>query len=228
MQQGVFILWGFAVLASAGSWFYLRLATMRWGAPESRRKITGSELARQVLDRHGHGRMSISPHSGVGWAHLSSRQGSLLLRETVYDGTKLRDLGLAMHEASHLFVKTPSPVPANLRAGAGHTFRVTILASWGLVLLGVLFPILKGLAVAGELLFLAIFLFTFSGLREELEVTESAVGTLTKLEGFEVDERMAIRRLLAALRFLPFAELWGTPFSILKPGKKMPAKLLPI
>ncbi|MBI2166668.1 MAG: zinc metallopeptidase [Candidatus Omnitrophica bacterium] len=224
MQQGFFVLWCFSVVASAVSWFYLKVFLTRFGSAESRRRMTGSELARQVLDRHGAGRRSIHSYSGAGRAHFPSRPDGLLLSEAVYDGTKLSDLSLALHEASHFFAGTPSPVPGNLRAGAGHSFGVTILVSWGLVLLGTLFPALKGLAGAGEFLFLAIFLFTFSGLREEWEVTEGAAGALTKLEGFEVDERVAIRRILAALPFLPFAELFATPFSFLKTRKKIPVK----
>ncbi len=222
MQHGIFLLWLLSLFASAGCWLYLEVTFFCFGRQKTRRRLTGCELARQLLDLSGLRQATVTSLPVRGRAHLSAVGEAVRMSEGVYYGTRLSDLSLALHEAGH-FLATHSPVPPFLRQGAGRSLRIPLVASWLFVGAGAFFPPVRWLASLGYLIFLTVFFLAFASLPEEGEVTERAVAVLTKLEGFELDEKVRLKRLLKALFVLPLAEVFAGLLEMSKratPSKK--------
>lgn len=213
MQEGVFILWLVSLVVSLTSWLAAKVTFFRLGRGDTRRKITGLEMARQVLDGSGRHGMAIIPVTGSGALHRTPYGDKLLLPEKVYYGTKLSELSLALHEAGHQLTGSKSPIPAHVRLGAGRSLRNALRVSWVLVILGFLAAPFGWLSFFGRILFTAVFFLVLTGLREEHEATQSVLERLGKLEGFEVDELVRIGRLSKAVPWIAFGEILSVPFS---------------
>lgn len=217
MQDGFLFLSILAGVASLAAWFYVEISLAREGGFQSRRQVTGYELARQVLDANQHPRTAINPAVTRGRLHFGFQWDQLLLGENVYYGTRLVDLAATLHEVSHLLAASKSLIPAALRP-QGRFFRIVITGAWLLILSGILLPG-RGLNHLGQFLLILTFFLSCASLGEEWEVTERAVGGLKQLDGFETGERVRLRRLLKAILWIPVAEIFDAPISVLLPKK---------
>ena len=220
MQEGLLFIWLVSFAVTLGSWIYLEMVRTREAAFESRRKITGCELARQILDRNHLNRISVTWDSEPGSAHRGPRFNQLVLPEKIYYGTRLADLAGSLQGASHLVEESGSFVPASIRIRRAAPFRMGVCAAWFLVLMGMLLPGWKWIFHSGETLFVLAFLVVLVSWADEGEVTQRAFSSLALLEGLGPDELVRMKRLLQAMRWTPFAELIQIPLSLLFRNKK--------
>lgn len=207
MQQGFFILWILALGVSMVSWLYLKMVSTREGAFQNRRRITGCELARQALDRTRLHSVAIDLVVKQKRTYSNLHLDRLSLAKKVYYGTKLTELAQALWECGHLLLKSSSL--AYFIGGILETkpTRILIAVSWILIFAGFLFPSLRGMATAGQFLFIAIFFLALTVLLGEWEVMDRVVVNLSQSEGLETNEKIRIRRILNAMRWMPLADL---------------------
>ena len=213
MQLGLFFLWVLSAGAAFLAWFALEMAWVSSKGRESRRRMTGCELARQVLDRNRLNYISLHAAPSGGRIHLGLEADQLALHEKIFYGSELSHLAAALHEAGHFLSGNRLPLPAGLRRFQRNTVRVGVLLSWIGVAIGFLFPSQAGWAAWGELIFILITLRALSRLGEEWEATDRSLSQLLSLEGFGTDERVGIKRVLDRLRWSPLAEIMSAPFS---------------
>lgn len=205
-----------AVMVSVTAWLYIKIAERNVNQLESRRRITGCELARQVLDSRVRGRVSVTAAGGAGLSHLGRSTESLTLNERVFFGGRLSDLSRSLHETHHLLTVGKSAVPLRWGMAIGRTLRVPLAVSLFIIVMEIFFPLWAGVAFWGELSFLAIFLFALASMAGEWEVTQNAISHLSRLEGFEMDEKIRMKHFLAVLGWAPLAELIAGPLALLK------------
>jgi len=212
MQQGVFLLWVICVGVSLGVWIYLEVSLSRYGSLQTRRKLTGYELARQILDRHQSGRVPIEavPQG----RDLGASLDKLFLREEDYRGSRLAHLARSLFGATRLLVGSKSVASLYLRGLGERSFQWVIVSSWVLVLLGAAFRFARPAATLGQILFVLSGLLAVASLGEEFEVGKRSVSNLMSVEGFELDEKVRMKKLLESLRWWPFALLIQAPFSL--------------
>ena len=202
MQPGLFLLWSLTVFGAAAAWFYLQISMKTRENFRSRRGITGCELARQVLDRYQFSQAAVYPCAGNRRVHFGFEFDRLILSDKTYYGTRLADLGAALHEAAHLMTDS--------RMVLGTRFvRPVLLLSWVLVFAGFLLPPARGVLFLGEFLFLVLGLRAVVRLAGEWEVTQRALACLASIEGFGTDERVRIKDFLKVLRWSPLAEIFA-------------------
>jgi len=218
MQQGVFLLWVVCIGISLGAWIYLEVVFSRYGAFVNRRKLTGYELARQLLDRNQLSRVTVTS------AEEGKRSGDSLERfslpEAVYHGKRLTELAQALHETERFLCGFRSVVTLYLRALGGRSFQILIAASWGLVLIGAAFSPARSVATLGQLLYVVANLLVLATLGEEFEAARRGLSSLASLEGFETDERVRLKKLLEAMRWSRAAELFQALFELARLTRK--------
>jgi hypothetical protein len=220
MQQGIFLLWVLAVGACLGAWIYLEAALSRHGKVQSRRKVTGYELARQLLDRNQLSRIPITrtpPGKAPSWI-----LDELFLREENYQGSRLSQLAQVLHQTERLLVGSNSTLSLYLRTSGARTFQGIVAASWVLVLVGATFSAARSLGTVGQLLFVLSALLGVATLSEEFEARKRSVSSLASIEGLELDEKVRLKKILDALRWSSLAQLIEAPFSFYprKPAKR--------
>ena len=224
MQEGLSLLWFICVVASLAAWFYLEISLSVAGKFQSRRQITGCELARQVLDQSRLSQTAILPAQGLWDIHFGFDFERLFLSEKAYYGTQLGDLGISLHESAHLLRESKEVVPVDLRTHTVNFLRIAILASWSFIVAGRFFPAWTWMMPFGQFLFVILCIRAFALLGEEWEVTTLGLASLPLLEGLETNELVRVRKLLQAIRWSPLAELFAEPFSLLfRHKRKIPA-----
>lgn len=224
MEQGIFIIWSLAFGMAALAWLCVGGVILREGRCGNRRQITGCELARQVLDRNHLSRIPVHLLS-TGGRFFGFSLDQLFLPENVYKGTCLSELAFSLHLAFHL-VEGPRLIVTHVWShGRGVTRRIA-WTSFALILLGSLWPAVRGLVFLGEFLFVTVFLFALSALPAEWQVTEKGISELAQMEGFGPDELTRVRKLLKALRWAFLAEL--SPFSVFGSGSRNRPSRAPI
>lgn len=197
------------------AWLYGESAARRFGQVENRRRVSGCELARKILDRHHLHQVAIDPASSKEGLRNASSVNRLFLREGTFYGTRMGDLAEALQDALSLVEATRSTLFFLLEALGGVFFRGLILSAWILVGIGSLFQGGRGLVFLGEGIFSLAFFLALAFLAREWEVGERALVSLSRIEGFETDERIRMKKLLQAIRWRPLAELVKFPFSLL-------------
>ncbi|GEM_PF-2409321 len=207
-------LWILTLFLAIAAWIYRRVSFSKAGGFRNRRQITGCEFVRQILDDHRFNRVAVKPMAVARTAHFHSRLGELHLPERIYYGTQLLDLAMGMHGAMHLLQESKALVPVELQIQGSRLFRMMVLASWFLIGGGMIFSRFESWVPIGQLLFIFTFLLALASLAEEWEVTSRSLASLSKLEEFEPNERMHLKRLLRAIQWTPLAELFGSPFTL--------------
>ena len=82
---------------------------------QARSRITGSEVARQILNSHGAGHVTVEQATGRLSDHYDPRKKALRLSQGVYDSHSLAALGVAAHEAGHAIQHHSGYAPLHLR-----------------------------------------------------------------------------------------------------------------
>lgn len=81
----------------------------------ARSRVTGAEVARQILNSSGAGYVTIEQSSGRLSDHYDPRKKALRLSQGVYDSHSLAALGVAAHEAGHAIQHHNGYAPLHLR-----------------------------------------------------------------------------------------------------------------
>lgn len=224
------MVWAVSLAVTFLAWLHLKISFARVGWYPSRSKITGCELARQVLDRGHMGRTAVHFVPEVGATPARSAGGrrvvpsapsfnQLLLPERVYYGTRLADLATSLHETAHLTEEFGAGSVSWARHG-GLLLRTVVRLAW-LTGLGGIFLGNTWMRNLGQLGFSGAFLWSLVSLGQETQVTERASSQLGALEGFRVDELTRMRQLLQAMRGVCLAEIFRAPFSFVSFKKKI-------
>lgn len=221
MREGLGWLWLISLAVSSIAWLYLEILKARNQRFQTRRPLTGCELARQILDRHQFHRTSVIPVSGKGKGEADFLADQLVLEESVYYGNRLADLAEALYETAGHREALRSALPGGLRRTGGRIFGLEVLLSWVLILGGILWGRSGGLIAAGQFFFVLAFFFALSSLGKEWEIAEQAISEMGGME-WGTDERIRMKRLLKARRWAPLAGVFKAPqviFSFLWPVK---------
>ncbi len=216
MQSGLFFIWTLFVGFSLLAWLYLKVFFEKEKGHLSRRRITGCELARQVLDRNHQHQTSVRPIFSARNAHFGLDFNQLLLSEKAYYGTGLKDLAITLHETAHLLVESKPSLLVEFWAKIVRFLQMTLLLSWLLVIGGIFLPPFRWMVSLGQVLFVVLFFRALASLAKEWEVTELALTQLASLDGFGTDERVKMKKLLQAIRWVRLAELFGEPLALFR------------
>jgi Zn-dependent membrane protease YugP len=175
---------------------------------ETRRTITGCEIARQVLDLKGYSQRGVRRDTP---GEEGGRTGQeLLLEETDYEGTSLLAAAAA---ARHAVILTKLSDPWML--SSTHRLRrfldALILPAWVFLGLGSVssdweFLRTAGFSVLGGVIFTGIIDFA-----RDVELKRETLELLKKTGCFEPDEISKLKRLLSALQLEGLAAIFKVP-----------------
>lgn len=193
------------ILFSLLSFLVSQVPVRRYGKNRHRKRLTGSEIARSLLDSYG------CPDRAVGieprnifytdWKPLFLPRGD-------YYGSTLGNLAAAARKA-YLFARGQGPGRTWLRAGiAGEDLWMSIF--WLLYAPSWIFAMPDVRSVLSSMLMM-IFLFRVFEVLTQWEASREVTGWFKRHRDFEVDETVQIKRLLRGMRLLPVAHLCMAP-----------------
>lgn len=196
---------GKAILAVSFLAFILeRRLIAKHGKDLSRRRLSGFEIARQLLDAGGHANVIVEPGTEK---RKPGGVKQLYLPPAVYEGKTLASIARAAREASLLCRASSAVLPFDMSRGL--YFFVTF--AWLLLAVGLLAGDLRWLQSMGWMIFGLVFFLGLIRLPLETEAGQHAYEWLKQSGYFEVDELVKIKNNLRGLRLEPLAEIFTAP-----------------
>ncbi len=188
----------FAMIASAR----VNSTFRRYQGQLSRRRITGADAARAVLDAHGLHSVRIERVAGELTDHYDPRDNVIRLSDAVYRDTSTASIGVAAHEAGHALQYAEGYGPIRLRAAIIPATNIGSRLAMPLVLLGLVFmrwnPLFVKIAYLGIACFGLAVVFQLVTLPTEFNASRRALEAIKAGNLLDGDEMQGARRTLRA------------------------------
>lgn len=175
---------------------YLRVPT--------RRRITGHQAARMILDNNGMRHVPIEITAGTLSDHYDPKNDIMRLSSDVYNGTSIASVSIAAHESGHALQDGSSYGFLKFRNAIAPAVSLVSAASWPLLLIG-LFIIWQGNLATGNLIFnigilffCAVVLFHTVTLPVEINASRRAIRQLVDLGIIDNTEKRGAKKVLSA------------------------------
>ena len=187
----------------------------RYRTKDTKRGLSGQEVARMILDKHGLSHIYVTEVKGILTDHYDPNRKVVRLSSEVFHGTSVASCSVAAHEVGHAIQDKEGYFFIRLR---GAIFPLVSFASkfgYLAILIGFLFNFMD-LAWGGVGLLLIILFFQLITLPVELDASKRALAELQKLEILEEKELSNGKDMLQAAAMTYVASLATTLLEILR------------
>ena len=127
-------------------------AYRKYSGIENRRRITGRQAARMILDSNGLQHVSIEMVAGTLTDHYDPSKDIMRLSSQVYNGTSIASVSIAAHESGHAIQDGTSYGFLKFRNAIAPVVSLVSTVSWPLMLIGLLI-IWQGNRATGNFIF---------------------------------------------------------------------------
>ena len=179
-------------------------AYRKYSGIENRRRITGRQAARMILDSNGLQHVSIEMVAGTLTDHYDPSKDIMRLSSQVYNGPSLASVSLAAHESGHAIQDGTSYGFLKFRNAIAPVVSLVSTVSWPLMLIGLLI-IWQGNRATGNFIFdlgiiffAAVVLFHTVTLPVELNASKRAIKQLVDLNIVDDQEARGSKKVLSA------------------------------
>ncbi len=195
-----------AILLSLYAQFKVQSTFKKYQSISNGRGITGSQVARKILDDQGLHDVEVEQVDGYLSDHYDPRARTVRLSPEVYNGTSVSSLGVAAHETGHAIQHSTRYIPLSIRASLVPVANIggTWIA-FPLIFLGFIIQA-SGLILLGIILFSAAVAFQLVTLPVEFNASSRAL-TILRNGFLSSDELRHTRKVLnaAALTYVAAA-----------------------
>ena len=160
--------------------------------------MTGSEIARSILNENGLRDVRIECVAGNLTDHFDPKTNVVRLSESVYSGSTSAALGVAAHECGHAIQHDQGYAPLQIRTSLVPICNFGSTISWPLILLGVILGWNQTLIRIGIILFCAVVLFQLVTLPVEFNASSRALKMLSSMGILHGEENDAAKKVLSA------------------------------
>lgn len=140
--------------------------------------MTGYQIARMILNKHGLNNIDIEPVSGELTDHYDLRKRKVFLSESIYNETSIASLGIAAHEVGHAIQHAKSYTPLTLRNALLKPASIGSNLAFPIFIVGMIFTSFSFLMTWGILLFSAALVFQLVTLPVEFDASRKALVNL--------------------------------------------------
>ncbi|MDD5218546.1 MAG: zinc metallopeptidase [Candidatus Omnitrophica bacterium] len=208
------MLLAFILVVSCAAFLTQKMTFHRYGKFQSRRGITGYEIARHILDANGYENLIV----GLAESSDAPRRGlssGFDLPAKVGKSTSFSDIARAAWETV-LLLKTQQSAPLLGLATAFKKFLVFVIwCDWILLAASFAGPGWGSLRPVSVWGFGLVFFAAFFDIVSEWELSNRAKASLKKFQYFEVDEWIRLKKILKCMRWSRFAQIFEVPLGAL-------------
>ncbi len=206
-----FIIVGPAILLSMYAQYKVKSTYKNFSKVAALSGMTGSEVARELLDSNGLSGIGVEQVKGELTDHYDPKSKVLRLSQGIYNGSSLSALGIAAHEAGHALQDHAGYVPMKIRAGLVPSASLGTKLGPILIIIGFIFmsgsTLGNGVIQLGIVFFAAAVLFQIVTLPVEFDASKRAITLLSDGGYIKNNEYSATKKVLnaAALTYLAAA-----------------------
>ncbi|CFX77288.1 Peptidase, membrane zinc metallopeptidase, putative [Syntrophomonas zehnderi OL-4] len=195
-----------ALILSMYAQFKVKSTFRRYSNVRASSGATGRDVAVNLLNRNGIGRVHVEPIAGNLTDHYDPQSYTVRLSEAVYGNDSIAAIGVAAHEVGHAIQHGQQYGPLELRHKLVPVTNFASSASFPILLIGLLLQ-QANLILVGIVLFSAVVLFHLVTLPVEFNASRRAVAQLSDIGVIGNDEVPMVKKVLgaAALTYLAAA-----------------------
>ncbi len=213
--DSTYILLIIAFVLSAFASFGVRNTFSKYSEIINQRGMTGSDAAREILDRNGLYNVKIEHVAGELTDHYDPRTNVIRLSDATYNSTSVAAVGVAAHEAGHAVQHALKYTPIKIRNSFVPFANIGSYLSMPLFVLGLIMGNEK-LAYAGIILFSAVLLFQLITLPVEFNASSRALTTLDSAGILSEMEVKQAGKVLKAAAMTYVASVASTALQLLR------------
>ena len=177
------------VVITLGAQLFISTSYAKYSKVQNKKHITGSDMARYILDKHGLSKVYVVEIGGDLTDHYDPSRKVVRLSKNIYEGTSISSVAVAAHECGHAIQDKEGYIFMRIRAFLVPIVNFASYAGYFAILIGVIFSS-KDLIWLGIFFELAILLFQLVTLPVEIDASKRGLKELTashKIESTEVD-----------------------------------------
>lgn len=195
-----------ALIVSAIAQYKIFQSYRKYSKIDSRRGITGEQVASRILKANGIYDVDIELVSGQMTDHYDPRAKKLRLSRDVFYGTSIASIGIAAHEVGYAIQHNINYAPLILRNKIVPAVNFGASFSWVLFFMGLLFSV-KPLLLIGIVLFSFTVVFQLITLPVELNASNRVIKSIVSMNLLSEEEVGGAKNVLfcAALTYVAAA-----------------------
>lgn len=199
------------------AWAQIKVSTTykKYSTVYTRRKVTGAEAARAILDKNGLSHVKIEHVRGHLTDHYDPRANVIRLSDSVYGSNSTAAVGVAAHEAGHAVQYAKNYAPIRLRTAIIPMTRFGSMLAIPLFFIGLIMAS-EAFMLFGILLYAAVALFQLVTLPVEFNASSRALKALDSSDILSGEELTAAKRVLSAAAMTYVAALLTSLLTLLR------------
>jgi len=182
---------------------------------KSVKNLSGQEVARMILDKHGLNTIYVVEAPGYLTDHYDPRRKTVRLSTAVFNGTSISSIAIAAHECGHAIQDKEKYLPLKIRSLIVPIVRIATSISYYIILIGLLLEMFK-LVYLGIAFSCFGLLFQIITLPVEFNASKRAKAELEKLNIVKNDEKEGVNKVLTAAIFTYVAGVLASALQILR------------
>lgn len=207
------ILVGFII--SLGATFLVNVSYSKYKKVNNKRGLTGFDVAREILDKHGLSDVLVLETNGNLSDHYDPNKKVVKLSSDIYHGNSIASIAVASHECGHAIQDKENYSFLRLRSSIYPLVNFSSKAGYFAILIGIIFGSANLLWI-GIALELIILLFQLITLPVEFDASKRAL-TIIEKESFVTDkEHEGAKKMLTCAALTYVASVITALFEILR------------
>ncbi len=204
-----------ALLISLWAQFKVSSSFSKYSKVRNMRGLTGAQTSEYILRSYGVTGVRIEHISGELTDHYDPTSNVIRLSDAVYNATTVSAIGVAAHETGHALQYAQGYAPIKLRAAVIPASRIGSLASWPLLLIGIIFS-MRPLIWLGIAFFALATLFQVLTLPVEFNASSRALKAIDQWNILSAEEYQGARKVLTAAALTYVAALLTSLMQLLR------------
>ena len=187
----------------------------KYSTTENKKRLTGFDVAREILDRNGLKNITIVETKGKMTDHYDPRRKVVRLSSEVYHGTTISSVAIAAHECGHAIQHNKKYAPLMIRNTIVPVVNLASRIGYVVLVIGILASAFN-VALIGIVLLAATLVFQFITLPVEFNASSRAIRILEKEKLIETSEKQPVKNMLTAAALTYVASLISNMLEILR------------
>ena len=192
----------------------IKITYSKYQKQENKKRLTGFDVARQILDKNGLKDILILETSGYLTDHYDPTKKVVKLSTDIYHGTTISSASVAAHECGHAIQDKENYTPMRIRSKIVPTVNLFTKLGYLSIIIGAIFD--YRLMIMGVILLLSILLFQIITLPVEFNASIRALKQIENLNLLAESERTGAKKVLTAAAFTYVASVLTTLLQILR------------
>lgn len=204
-----------SILVTVVAQIFVSASYAKYKKVQNSKGLTGAEVAREILDKHGLSNVYVTETKGVLSDHYDPTRKVIRLSREIYNGTTIAAVSVASHEVGHAIQDKEGYGFMRFRSAIFPLVNFASKAGYFAILIGIIFQLIDfiWLGVALEIIIL---LFQLVTLPVEFDASKRAGIEIEKNNFLVAGEQIGSKKMLTAAAFTYVASVLTTLIEIFR------------